>query len=58
MVKQGWYILPGTSYEIPMPPRDLAIALITVLAMLPAVIIISKIIGLFTKKPAQKQKQH
>lgn len=57
MVKEGWYILPGTSYEIPVPPRDLFIAITTVVLFIPVVTIVARIVARFLRKPVDNKKR-
>jgi len=58
MVKEGWFILPGTSYEIPVPPRDLYIAIATVLLFIPVVTIVARLIApLLRRKPDHAKKR-
>jgi hypothetical protein len=46
-VKEGWHTVPGTSIELPMPPTELGIALITVFLFLPVVILVNRIVSMF-----------
>jgi len=45
--KEGWHRLPGLGVQVPMPPRELGIALVTVVLFLPAIILINKLVGVF-----------
>lgn len=56
--EKQWYVIPGTSVRIPMPPGDLATALVMVFLFLPVVVILTRLFGWRqpeVKKPAAKQ---
>ncbi len=46
---QQWYTLPGTSVKVPVPPRDLGVALVAVLIFLPVVVLLTRL--LLSKAP-------
>jgi len=54
VTKEGWYKLPYTDYDIPMPPKDLFIALVTVLMFLPAIVIVNRLLLVFSKPKAKR----
>lgn len=45
MAREGWHTLPYLNVEVPFPPSELGISLITVLAFLPAVIVASNCVA-------------
>lgn len=54
----GWYRLPWLNAEVPMPPKDLGVALVTVIMFLPAVVFINYLVSLFFggARPAKAKK--
>lgn len=48
-----WYSLPGTDFKIPVPPKDLYMALITVFLFLPVVVICQWLLP-FNKNPYKR----
>ena len=53
MADGEWYPLPGTEFKIPMPPKDLYMALITVFLFLPIVVICQWLVP-FNKNPYKR----
>ena len=48
-----WHPLPGTSFKIPMPPKDLFMALVSVAVFIPLVVICQWILP-FNKNPYKR----
>jgi len=55
MDTEGWFTLPLLNARVPMPPKDLAFALVTIILFLPVIVLCQTLVP-FNKNPYKSKK--